>query len=74
MFFTFALMDRCFECAEARKQSSRKREPGGCEGRGRLLKFLVCRDAAVYAVSADGFFSVWNSVRGANDWRPVLSA
>jgi len=56
---------------------------GGCEGGGRLLKFDVCWDAAVCAVSAGGFFSVWDGVRKrafemafvkTNGRRPVLSA
>jgi hypothetical protein len=38
----------------------------GCEGGERLLKFDVCWDAAVCAVSAGGFFSVWDGVRKAN--------
>jgi hypothetical protein len=46
----------------------------GCEGGGRLLKFDVCWDAAVCAVSAGGFFSVWDGVRKTNGQRPVLSA
>jgi hypothetical protein len=55
----------------------------GCEGGHRLLKFDVCWDAALCAVSAGGFFSVWDGARktnvwhGArktNDWSPVLSA
>src|SRR5258708_17848082 len=46
----------------------------GCEGDGWLLKFNVCWDAAVCAVSAGGFFSVWDDVRKANARRPVLSA
>ena len=54
-----------------------------CEGDGRLLKFVVCWDAAVCAVSAGGFFSVWDcarktdvrdGVRKASGWRSVLSA
>jgi dihydrolipoyl dehydrogenase len=39
-----------------------KRPRRGCEGDGRLLKFSVCWDAAVCAVSAGGFFSVWDNV------------
>jgi len=46
----------------------------GCEGGERLLKFDVCWDAAVCAVSAGGFFSVWDGVQKANRRRPVLSA
>ena len=46
----------------------------GCEGGERLLKFVVCWDAAVCAVSAGGFFSVWEGVRKADRRRPVLSA
>jgi hypothetical protein len=42
------------------------RPGGGCEGGGWLLKFCVCWDAAVCAISAGGFFSVWNGVRNAN--------
>src|SRR5207249_2958430 len=34
----------------------------GCEAHGRLLKFSVCWDAAVCAVSVGGFFSVWDRV------------
>ena len=41
----------------------RRNQSGGCEGGVRLLKFDVCWDAAVCAVSAGGFFSVWNGVR-----------
>jgi hypothetical protein len=44
---------------------------GGCEGGVRLLKFLVCWDAAVCAVNAGGFFYVWNGVRKTNDWNGV---
>ena len=44
---------------------------GGCEGGERLLKFLVCWDAAVCAVSAGGFLSVWNGVRKTNVWYSV---
>jgi len=50
------------------------RLPSGCERGGRLLKFNVCWDPAVCAVSAGGFFSVWKAVRKGNGWRPVLSA
>src|SRR5439155_5002151 len=46
---------------QARRWQSQPRR--GCEGDGRLLKFNVCRDAAVCAVSAGGFFSVWDDVR-----------
>jgi hypothetical protein len=59
--------------AEGRRSYGRTRS-GGCEGGGRLLKFDVCWDAAVCAVSAGGFFSVWDGVRKTNDRRPVLSA
>ena len=36
---------------------------GGCERGAPLLKFLVCWDAAVCAVSAGGFLYVWRDVR-----------
>ena len=52
----------------------RRQSGGGCSGGGRLLKFNVCWDAAVCAVSAGGFFSVWEGVRKADRRRPVLSA
>ncbi len=51
----------------------------GCEWAVPLLKFDVCWDTAVCAVSAGGFFCVLNGVRKANvsdgvrktnDWRP----
>ena len=41
----------------------RRQSGGGCSGGGRLLKFNVCWDAAVCAVSADGFFSVGMAFR-----------
>ena len=44
---------------------------GGCEAGVRLLKFLVCWDAAVCAVSAGGFLSVWNGVRKTNVWNGI---
>src|SRR6266403_900533 len=47
---------------------------GGCEGGAPLLKFLVCWDAAVCAVSAGGFLYVWNDVRKTNDRRPAFWA
>ena len=40
-----------------------KESGGGCSGGGRLLKFNVCWDAAVCAVSAGGFFSVGMAFR-----------
>src|SRR5260370_5391570 len=57
--------------------------PSGCERRVPLLKLHVCWDAAVCAVSAGGFFSVWDGARKtdvrdgvskASGWRPVFSA
>jgi len=50
----------------------RRQSGGGCSGGGRLLKFNVCWDAAVCAVSAGGFFSVGKAFRKRR--RPVLSA
>jgi hypothetical protein len=68
-------------CPQKRCASSRPRPGESCEGSGRLLKFVVCRDAAVCAVSAGGCFSVWDGARKADArdgvcntscWRPVL--
>jgi hypothetical protein len=43
----------------------------GCYRHARLLKFHVCRDAAVCTVHADGFFSVWKGVCSRNWGRPI---
>jgi hypothetical protein len=43
----------------------------GCYRHARLLKFHVCRDAAVCTVHAGGFFSVWKGVCSRNWGRPI---
>jgi hypothetical protein len=47
---------------------------GGCEGDVWLLKFCVCWDAAVCAISVGGFFNVWDGVRKTNDWNGLRKA
>ena len=82
---TFAFLPRSSQDRHRKQVSAAVGAVGDEVARGgqRLLKFDVCWDAAVWAVSAGGFFSVWDGVRKTNvwhgarktsDWRPVLSA